>query len=235
MFALRSRETAYQRWLLMQAIVGVMLLCSLSLSSSLEIAFGVVAAWIVLAFGSLLVVVGGIRTPADAVTVLRVGLLVGWILTSSGSLVSAISLLVILGLDLVDGWLARRFGGSDEGAVYDMEADQLAVVAMACAAFAYGLPAWVLLLPGLKYANILLTAALRLPAGDPKPKDGDNRRGRLICAFVFAALWLALVPLVPMPLKTTLSAVAVGLLSFSFGDDLRFLLLHRLPGNRAVR
>ncbi len=216
----------YRSWLLVEAATGLLLVSLLTVlprgSSVL-----VVSVWSAISFLSLVWLGGGLRTRADAVTAVRVMLLLGWMWAARPSWPWSIVLALVLFLDLVDGWLARRSGSSEEGAVYDMEADQLGVLVLAYAAHARGLPAWVLLLPALKYAGILVSTFFGLPVHDPKPKAGDNRRGRFVCGFVFVALWIGVSPLSEVGFKTALAAAALSLLVLSFADDFRFLLRHR--------
>lgn len=130
--------------------------------------------------------------------------------------------------DLVDGALARRRGGSAGGAVLDMETDQFTVFGLAVAVVSIGGGRWVLVLPALRWWFVLAMTVVGRPAHDPKPKNGDNRRGRRICAAVMVALLLALCPIVPRALGDTATAVAVVLLVWSFAADARWLLTRRV-------
>ena len=128
-------------------------------------------------------------TLADGVTLARfVGLLA---ICAAAVTTGRITWLIWIGMfavvcsDLLDGWCARRFGVSEEGAILDMETDQFTTLGFALVAATFaGVGVWILLLPAFKYANILFLVFVRLPAHDPKPRDGDNRRGRIICALV---------------------------------------------------
>ena len=131
--------------------------------------------------------------------------------------------------DLLDGALARRFGGSDAGAVLDMEADQLVVFGLAATLVQQGGGAHVLVLPAMRWTFVLASWWLGIPAHEPKPVDGDNRRGRLVCAAVLVALLLALAPGVPRMAGDVATAVAVLLLGWSFSGDARHLLARRSP------
>ena len=68
---------------------------------------------------------------------------------------------VLLGLtagvccDLLDGYVARRFGASDEGAVLDMETDQLITLSLASLSVVTGaLGVWILLVPAFRYVYV---------------------------------------------------------------------------------
>ena len=168
------------------------------------------------------------RRAADAVTAARfVTLLVAVGLAFAGSANAVWVATAAVMLDLVDGAVARRFGGSPQGAVFDMEVDQLTVLALAAVVVAQGGGVHVLLLPALRYAFVLAMWWAGAPAHDPKPKHGDNRRGRRVCAAVMTVLLLALWPPLPALLRDLLTAAAVALLAWSFADDAKFLLAHR--------
>ncbi len=221
----RLSSRSYPRWLLAQSVGGGALLVSLgAVATDDVVSVALITLWCGVAFGRLVTLGGGLHGPADLVTTVRLAAAVAWLLFINPGAASAGLLALILALDLVDGWLARRFGPTPQGAIYDMEADQLTVLILAYHAVSQGLPVWVLVMPGLKYVSVLLSSFLGLPFADPKPKDGDNRRGRLVCAFTFVALWSVSLPGVSSSAKTALVAAALGLLLLSFSDDLRFLL-----------
>lgn len=180
-------------------------------------------------FVALLVVLRAWRTAADGLTVLRVAglvVLLGLHATDPGWPTWAGLLSCVL-LDLVDGVAARRFGGSPAGAVLDMEADQLTVVSLSGLVVLGGGGVHVLVLPALRYTFVLVAEWWQIPANEPRPVNGDNRRGRTICAMIMVALLAALCPLVPRSIGDAATAVAVVLLLWSFVADARFLLAHR--------
>lgn len=140
-------------------------------------------------------------------------------------------------LDLVDGWVARRTGPTQEGAVLDMETDQLTTLFLALLAHdgsvRSGSESWIalaaaafLVLPALKYAFAI--ALRNVPeANDPKP-GGDNSRGRFICAVVLVGLLVATAPFfgessLVRHLRLGLGVFLALLLSTSFSADLRKL------------
>ena len=96
---------------------------------------------------------------------------------------------VILGLDVVDGWLARRTGQSSAfGASYDVEADALLVTTVAMLLYTRGTAgAWVLLAGLLRYAYVLAPAIVTTPVGQA-PR---SRHGRLIYVTALTCFMLA--------------------------------------------
>ncbi|MEO6597906.1 MAG: CDP-alcohol phosphatidyltransferase family protein [Planctomycetota bacterium] len=186
-------------------------------------------------FATLVWVLRARRSVADIATMVRfLGLLavVGVGSQRFDVWLWAAALVVVL-LDAVDGALARRFGSSEEGAVLDMEADQMTVLGLAVLVVHSGGAAHVLVLPALRYVFVLAMWWLGAPAHDPKPVNGDNRRGRRVCATVLAALLIALWPGIDALARDVVTAAAVLLLAWSFGDDARFLLTHRRAKARA--
>ena len=129
-------------------------------------------------------------------------------------------------------WM-RRFGSTQEGAILDMEADQFTVLLLSLLIVRDGGLAHVLLVPATRYVFVVVMWMLRLPAHDPKPVEGDNRRGRLCCAVVVAALLAALWPGMPGVASDVLTAAAVLVLTYSFSSDARFLV-SRMRSARAV-
>jgi phosphatidylglycerophosphate synthase len=222
---------ALQTWLRVQASVWLPALVVLGACG----AAGLAAGWpqallggIAASFASLAWILRA-RSLADLVTIVRVAGLLVVIAAGADQLgiwVWAAAVAVVL-LDLVDGVLARRFGGSPGGAVLDMEADQLTTLGLAVLVLSIGGKPHVLLLPAMRPAFVLAAWWLRIPAHDPKPVNGDNRRGRRVCAAVMIALLVALCPATAPVVRDAVTAVAVLLLAWSFLGDARFLLAHR--------
>jgi len=179
-----------------------------------------------LSFLSVCALLRALRTAADLVTVVRCAGVVAVTYAAPPDLPWLVwfALVALAALDLLDGMLARRFGATAQGAVLDMEADQITVLALALLVDRDGGPPWILLAPGLRYVFVAAMWTARLPAHDPKPKGGDNRRGRTCCAIVVIALLAALLPGLPPPLVDLAAALAVSVLVFSFASDARFLL-----------
>jgi phosphatidylglycerophosphate synthase len=169
------------------------------------------------------------RRIADVATIARLSALAVLVATAgpAATLGWWCAAVAVVFADLLDGALARRFGGSEAGAVLDMEADQLVVFGLAATLVRQGGGVHVLALPAMRWAFVLASWWLGIPAHEPKPVEGDNRRGRLVCAAVMVALLLALAPGVPRMAGDVATAVAVLLLGWSFSGDARHLLARR--------
>jgi uncharacterized protein (TIRG00374 family) len=98
---------------------------------------------------------------------------------------------IILLLDVVDGWVARRTGQSSAfGASYDVEADALLVMTIAMLLFNRGTAgAWVLLAGLLRYLYVLAPAVFPTPIGQA-PR---SRHGRVVYVTMLTCFMLALV------------------------------------------
>lgn len=169
---------------------------------------------------------------ADLCTSARVGLLAAALLWASriGAVAWPVwaACVVAVVADLVDGAVARRRGPTAHGAVLDMEADQLATTQLAVlATVAWDVAPLVLVLPGFRLAYVLLGWLRGLPAHDPKPKAGDNRRARVICAGSMTLLLVTVAPSVPSGVRLACVAVAATALAYSFADDFVYLLRRR--------
>ncbi len=134
---------------------------------------------------------------------------------------------VVVVSDLFDGWVARRFGASEEGAILDMETDQFTTLVLSIfAACLTGAGAWTLLLPAFKYVFVFAMSAKGLKSTDTKPCEGNNNRGRIICALVQSLLLASLFPAFGELVRGIASGLAVLLLAYSFSSDAGFLLRH---------
>lgn len=144
--------------------------------------------------------------------------------TVSAWLVFCLSL-VILALDGVDGWLARRSRlKSAFGARFDMETD---------AALGAVLALW-LLISGKTGAEILVLGFMRyafLLAGLVWPalrrQLPDSIRRKTICVVQIGALILLVFPLLPASLVTPVAMMAAALLAISFAVDTVWLVRNR--------
>jgi phosphatidylglycerophosphate synthase len=233
-----------QHWLRLQALVWTIVLAAIAWRTALGGPLPSGALWVVFAlgavsYGALWRVLGAGRTAADRVTLLRfLGLLAVLASVAVGGIVSWpiwFAALVVVASDLLDGWVARRYGGSEEGAVLDMETDQLTTLGLAVlAAGTVGAGTWVLLLPGFKYLFVLAMTRLGIDAHEPRPIDGDNRRGRIVCALVMSLLLACLFPPLPGPARVACGLVAVVLLASSFSGDAAHLV-RKARGASAAR
>jgi uncharacterized membrane protein YbhN (UPF0104 family)/phosphatidylglycerophosphate synthase len=93
----------------------------------------------------------------------------GWVL--------AVAALIVLLLDVLDGWLARRSGLSGKfGACYDIEADALLVLALGILLYHRGLAGpWVILAGTWRYLFVLAPLVFPTPRAEPQ----RSRHGRL--------------------------------------------------------
>jgi glycosyltransferase 2 family protein len=126
--------------------------------------------------------------------------------------VPAVLALCILGLDLVDGWLARRYGTeSPFGACYDMEADAVFVLSLSCMLWARGVAGLWVVLAGL-WRYLFVVIPLVVPSrGGEAPRSIYYRSAYAVMVLSFV---LSLV--VPPALGRTLAALGTLVLSVSF-------------------
>lgn len=227
---------ALNRWLLVQACTWCPVLLGLgwwlSIAGRSMAQYWVWAGLVLVSHLTLLRVLGAGSKLADKVTLARGALFLACAGLAWGAdgitplLWSGICLAVAA--DLLDGWCARRFGGSEAGAMLDMETDQATTLGLALLLLAgAGVGAWVLLLPAFRYGYVLLMRSFGITPDDPKPCDGDNRRARLICALMMILLLAGLCPWVPHPWPAVAAAISIGLLTWSYSGDVRFLLRRR--------
>lgn len=184
----------------------------------------VVGAGMVLSYAALWRLVGGGRRGADWITLGRLLAVAGLLATAGAN--GGVTLAVWLGLvaaaaaDLLDGWWARRFGGSPAGAVLDMEADQFTTLGLAVLAWLFtGVGPWVLLLPAFRWIYVPCMMGRGIPVHDPKPLDGDNRRARSISAVVLILALAIVFPDSPAPARSVCLGCAVLLLAYSYASD----------------
>jgi phosphatidylglycerophosphate synthase len=129
--------------------------------------------------------------------------------------------LLVVALDGVDGWLARRSHmASHFGARFDMEVDALLILVLSILAWRYGKAGgWVVVSGALRYAFVgagLIVARLRFPLS-------PSRRRQFICVLQVAGLSVVVMPLTPPGFSSPLAAAIVGLLCYSFAVDVLWL------------
>ncbi|SEO91108.1 CDP-alcohol phosphatidyltransferase family protein [Aquisalimonas asiatica] len=132
---------------------------------------------------------------------------------------------VVLVLDGVDGWVARRTGSSSAfGARFDMELDAVLLLALSVLVWYSGqVGAWVLLIGLMRYGFV--AAGWLVPAlNRPLP---EAFRRKAACVVQGVVLVGCLVPLVPGTVATTAAAMALALLLWSFAADVCWLLSRR--------
>ncbi|MBB4122725.1 CDP-alcohol phosphatidyltransferase family protein [Martelella radicis] len=133
--------------------------------------------------------------------------------------------IVALALDGVDGYLARRTGlQSALGTRFDMEIDAFLILLLSLAAFLLGKAGvWVLAIGLMRYVFVL--AQLGLPFLE-RPLPPSFRR-KLVCVVQVAALCILLLPVITPPASTAVAAVALILITYSFGVDIVYLVRQR--------
>jgi len=178
--------------------------------------------------------------PANAVTLTRATLVGGVTALVADSLATGrapVAVLVTLAvvawlMDGVDGQVARRTGTTTKlGGRFDGEVDSiLALVLSVYAAHALGL--WVVVAIGA-YRYLYLLAGWVLPwlRGDLPRRQSRSA----IAAVQGIVLIVAAAGVVPTPLMTTIAALSLTILTWSFGRDIRFLWLRRTVGAHDVR
>ncbi|MBL8751959.1 MAG: CDP-alcohol phosphatidyltransferase family protein [Planctomycetes bacterium] len=220
-----------ESWVRLQAAIWlpVLVLAALRPGQLPSEARWAIAGGMAASYGVLVVRMKAGRTVADLVTLARAVAILAVVAVAAvpATWPAFFVAVAAVAADLVDGAVARRWGGGPFGAELDMETDQFTVFGLAVLVVAGGGGVHALVLPAMKYAFVLAAWWLAIPASDPKPVAGDNRRGRIVCASVVVALLAALCPECPAAMGNLAVAVAVGLLAWSFAGDARWLWRHR--------
>lgn len=171
---------------------------------------------------------------ANSVTSARAGLAAALLtpivhdLRAEPSWIVLLTALLLLALDGVDGWVARRRGEATPfGARLDMEADALLLAVLALLVWLSGRAgAWILLAPALRPAFILAGRILpRLRA--PLP---PSLRRKLCCVVPMLALSLAIAPPLGERPAAMVALAGLLLLVWSFAVDVRWLAARRRRG-----
>jgi len=168
---------------------------------------------------------------ANTITLLRAGLVavIGGLAASpptASALWSAAALaLLVLALDGVDGWVARRTGtASAFGARFDMETDTLLMLILSLMLVLAGrVGAWILLSGLARYLFVGAGAAWRWLRAPLPPSD----RRRAICVVQGLTLVAALLPVLPPIAASAVAAIGLGVLLLSFAIDVLWLWRHR--------
>lgn len=133
-----------------------------------------------------------------------------------------------LGLDGVDGWVARRTGSASAfGARFDMELDAFLMLILAALVWRSGrVGPWVLLLGLPRYIFVMAGWGLTWLRA-PLPQRFRRKAG---CVMQGVALLLCLGPIVPVPLTIVAAGAALALLLASFALDVVWLFRQRPSG-----
>jgi phosphatidylglycerophosphate synthase len=132
--------------------------------------------------------------------------------------------LLVLALDGVDGWVARRTGTTTAfGARFDMEVDALLILVLCLALVALDKAGpWVLGIGAMRYSFVMAGAFLPWLRA-PLP---ESLRRKAVCVWQVAALMLGLLPAVGPAATTWLAATALAGLIGSFSVDVGWLYRH---------
>jgi len=172
--------------------------------------------------------------PADRVTLLRATLVggvaaltadsVGSAPLGAGTLWALVGLTVVaLLLDWVDGQVARRTRTVSElGARFDMEVDALLILILSVYVAGTVGP-WVLLIGAARYLRLLACVPLTWMRGEAPSRYW----GKVVAATQGVVLTAVASDLLPAPLPVAALAIALGLLTESFGRESWWLWRHR--------
>ncbi|MEM9983461.1 MAG: CDP-alcohol phosphatidyltransferase family protein [Bacteroidota bacterium] len=160
--------------------------------------------------------------PANAVTWLRLLGLVAMALLHPWVYPDPLCfwVLMLLGLDGLDGWIARKTHTSSElGAIFDKEVDALYVLVAAFLLWERGrLGAWVWIAGLWRYLYLVLRKVFPRPEQSaPEPR---SQLGRYLAGGLMASLVAAFI--LPPPWRGALMFLATLGISFSFGRSLYF-------------
>ena len=165
--------------------------------------------------------------PADQVTLARAALIGGVTALVADHLDGRPPLAVLvplaavaLVLDAVDGQVARRTRTASKlGARFDMEADAFLILVLSVLVAASAGP-WVLAIGLMRYAFVAAARVWSWLSGPLRP----SRARKAVAALQGVALTAAAAGVWPV----VLAALAVGMLSWSFGRDVRWLYRNRV-------
>lgn len=164
---------------------------------------------------------------ANSITFVRavlVGLLASWAALPPEALGPTLGVAgLAFFLDAVDGAVARKTGRATAfGARLDMELDALMVLVLGALVWRLGIAGpWVLIAGAWRYAYVgagQLAPWLRAPVDPFAPR-------RYACGVGVGCLILAIA--LPAPVAWGGAAMAVGVISLSFGRDIIWLWMHR--------
>jgi len=138
---------------------------------------------------------------------------------SLGKWEMAVIATIALLLDILDGYVARRFKlATPLGAAYDKEVDAFGFLALSLCLVLSEVPIWVLMIGLLRYGYVLLMQFFRPPQG----QEQRFKWGVIIAIIVMVCLPIAFV-LPPLEQQAIL-AFSLCLLIFSFGRSFFFVL-----------
>lgn len=165
--------------------------------------------------------------PANGVTLIRAALLclLAGLVTQTGpqhlGWLPLAAALVILTLDGLDGWLARRTGhASAFGAHFDMETDSLLVLVLCATALLMGKAGpWILLAGGLRYLFLAGKVLVPWMKGDLP----DSFRRKTLYVVSTTGVIVILAPTITTPFSFLIAGISVICLTASFAIDVVWL------------
>ena len=131
------------------------------------------------------------------------------------------AVVVVAVLDGVDGWLARRSGGTSAfGARFDMETDAALILILALLVWLHGKAgAWVVVCGLMRYLFVAAGFVLPWMAAPLR----STMRGKSVAVGQFVGLAAALLPVVDPPISSVIAALTLATLVWSFAVDVAWL------------
>ncbi|ASJ71196.1 CDP-alcohol phosphatidyltransferase family protein [Granulosicoccus antarcticus] len=139
---------------------------------------------------------------------------------------------LLLSLDGVDGYLARRSGlASEFGARFDMETDALLILVVSVFVWYSGETGiWIISLGLMRYLFVLASLWSKALRGNLYP----SFRRKLVCVIQLVVLCAILSPLLAPPLSDMAGLLALLCLAASFIRDVLWLYRHRSSDGRSA-
>lgn len=173
--------------------------------------------------------------PANAVTLYRSAgtVLIASLVPIAGLLTAqwlwlvTVFAVLLLSLDGIDGYLARRTRlVSDFGARFDMEIDALLILMISVFLWQSGeIGLWIISLGLMRYAFVLASLWSRPLREELFP----SFRRKLVCVIQLVVLCAILSPLTSPPLSSLVGVIALICLTYSFARDILWLYRHQAP------
>lgn len=170
----------------------------------------------------------GSLPPADIVSAVRVILvLLFYALVFTEQLRPAPALFLVLLIefaDFLDGWLARHYGITEFGGIWDMECDAIIIMLLSFAVvLGESKPDWMLIPGAIRYIFFLLFLKLKsTPEEFPLSLSWFSRIVCVATVFSLASIWY-------LPEASTIAiAIITGLLGISFLWESGFYLSRRI-------
>jgi phosphatidylglycerophosphate synthase len=128
-----------------------------------------------------------------------------------------------MALDGLDGRLARATGTSTPfGARFDMELDAFLILVLSVLVWMSGqVGAWIILIGAIRYLFVGAGWIWPVLQGSLPP----SWRRKAVCVVQGVGLLIALGPIIPPSIATLAAGAALAVLLYSFGSDIRFLLI----------